>query len=83
MSQPTEEGIHKRLFQYFYFLMEQKMDLHMAEEGNAWVDEDEEELDKKLFAAVEEYKKTKDLQQLEDIANSCATRRVRGLLGRK
>jgi len=88
----AEEGTYQKLFRFFYVLMEGKMGQHMAEEGDMWLEEDhvplkdgevitmEEHLDNLLFAGVEEYRKERDLLQLEDVANLCAIRRIRSLL---
>lgn len=88
----NEGTAHKFLFPTFFKLMLNEMDRHHPRNGDDWLDSNfvktadrdscamEEWLDILIKRAAEDYEKTKDPAQLEDIANLCAMRRLRGIL---
>ena len=93
MNQLRPEMSHRDLFPYFFKSMKEEMDRNYPEKGgDSWLVQEHvstgprsllsmiEWLDHLLFKAVEEYKETRDLSQLTDIANFCAMRSLRGRL---
>lgn len=83
-------------FRPFFDLMIEEMQRHDPEFGDSWLNQDkvaydvvddevmyvsmEEHLDNLLLKATDEYDRTKESSQLEDIANICAMRRLRGII---
>lgn len=73
-------------FEPFFKLMIEEMQRHDKEKGDSWKNDQagtitmNEYLDKLLFLTVAEYHDTHRPDQLEDIANICAMRRLRGLM---
>jgi len=85
--------IHNYLFRHFFDSMLDEMDRnHEKQHGNSWLVQDsvstghrsvtemDDWLDHLLFKAVDDYKESKDISQLTDIANFCAMRSIRARL---
>jgi len=88
-----ETKLHYYLFRFFFDSMLDEMDRnHEKNNGNSWLVDDslstghrsvstmDDWLDDLLFEAVDEYKETKNVSQLTDIANFCSMRSLRARL---